>query len=283
MDSKDRRKLGEETYRDVLQCDPPLVESLLTAKMLDLEFAELWNRGALSRKERRWITIASLACLGDEPGTRSHVYGALKSEDISVEELQEASFHCSLYRGFPRAWLLERAIWDVAGELGLSSHGSVDLEPVAWQSENDRLSVGETKFLSVMAFPGPPRNLDPYTHNGVLETVFAELWPRGVLTQRERRLITLACVGLSVAAIPVNSHTRAAMESGDLSFLEMGEFILHFAFYAGWPCASQMSNAVGEAIGQLLQETQKDQNRRDFEVANRAVGPKYSLEGYRQA
>jgi 4-carboxymuconolactone decarboxylase len=173
-------------------------------------------------------------------------------------------------------------MWDVARELGLSPSGTVDLEAIEWQNEDQRLGVGETKFLSVMAFRAT-RGAGPYTHNGVLQTVFAELWPRGVLTQRERRLITLACVGLSVAAIPVTSHCRAAMETGDLSFDEMGEFILHFAFYAGWPCVSQMSTATGDAIGQLRRETTNDQLRLDVAAAHRAVGPGYSLSGYRQA
>ena len=61
MDSKARRKLGEDTYRSVMQTEPPEVRSVLTAKMLDLEFAELWNRELLTRKERRWITLACLA------------------------------------------------------------------------------------------------------------------------------------------------------------------------------------------------------------------------------
>jgi 4-carboxymuconolactone decarboxylase len=282
MDSKNRRALGEETYRAVMRVEPPVVGSVLSAKMLDLEFAELWNRSVLNRTERRWITIASLACLSDEVGVRAHVYGALASGDISLEALQEGIFHCALYRGFPRAWFVERAMLDVAAELGLSPDDSLDLDAIGWPSEDARLDVGETKYLSVMASRAT-RGAGPYQHNGVLQTVFAELWPRGVLTQRERRLITLACVGLSVAPLPVKMHCRVAMETGDLSFEEMGEFILHFAFYAGWPCASQMSISTSEAIQQLRQDTRNDQLRRDIEAAHRAVGPDYSVDGYREA
>jgi 4-carboxymuconolactone decarboxylase len=262
-----------------MQTSPPPVRSVLGAKSLDLEFAELWNRSILSRKERRWITLASLSCLSDEVTTRAHVYGALKSGDISLAEMQEGIFHCALYRGFPRAWFVERAMWEVADELGLAPDDSLDLQAVDWPSESARLDVGETKFLSVMASRAT-RGQGAYTHNGVLQTVFAELWPRGVLTQRERRLITLACVGLSVAPLPVTMHCRVAMETGDLSFAEMEEFNLHFCFYAGWPCASQMTTATAIAIAQLQQETRQDQLRQDISAAHQSVGPDYSSLGY---
>ena len=268
-----------------MQAEPPEVNSVLAAKSFDLEFGELWNRSVLNRKERRWITITSLACLGDEVGIRAHMYGALKSGDISIDELQEGIFHIALYRGFPLARLTERAMWDVANELGLAPSGELDLSAIDWPSESDRLDVGETKFLSVMGSRAGRSSGDfkhVYSHYGVLQTVFAELWPRGVLTQRERRLITLACVGLSVAPLPVTMHCWVAMESGDLSYKEMGEFNLHFCFYAGWPCASQMSTATDQAFIDLEQRATQDTLRHDVEMAHRAVGPDYSLDGYRK-
>ncbi len=281
MDSKARRKLGEDTYRSVMQAEPPAVRSVLTAKMLDLEFAELWNRELLNRKERRWLTLACLASQSDEILTRAHVYGALKSGDISLEELQEGIFHTALYRGFPRAWFLERAMWDVADELGMQpDEDALDLEAIDWASESDRLDVGEQKYLSVMA-GRVRRGAGAYPHQGVLQTVFAELWPRGVITQRERRLITLACVGLSYAPTPITMHTQVAMETGDLTYRELEEVNLHMAFYAGWPCTSSMTTATAVALQALKAQDSAAELRRDIQAAHEAVGPDYSVLGYR--
>jgi len=285
MEARERRHLGESTFRDVMQVEPPEVRTVVEAKSLDLEFAELWNRPVLSRLDRRWITLASLVCLGDETSLRAHLYGALKSGDISLDELEEGMFHCALYRGFPLASFGQRALSDVAEELNLTPSDQLDLEPVDWASESDRLDTGEEKFLSVMASragrsPGDFKHV--YSHYGVLQTVFAELWPRPVLNQRIQRLITLACVGLSVAPLPVTMHCRVAMETGDLSYQEMGEFTLHFCFYAGWPCASQMSTATDQAFIELEQLAANDQMRRDVAAAHSAVGPDYSLDGYRK-
>jgi len=89
----------------------------------------------------------------------------------------------------------------------------------------------------------PPPPIDPYTGQGVLDTVFGELWTRPGLTRKERRLITLACVGAASSRTAIDAHLRGALDSGDLTVEEMQEFILHFAFYAGWPRAATVEAA----------------------------------------
>ena len=91
----------------------------------------------------------------------------------------------------------------------------------------------------------PPPALDPYTGSGVLDTVFSELWTRPGLTRKERRLITLTCVGAASSPGAIEGHLRAALDSGDLTLEEIQEFILHFAFYAGWPKAATFETALG--------------------------------------
>ena len=281
MDSKARRQLGEDTYRSVMQTEPPEVRSVLTAKMLDLEFAELWNRELLTRKERRWITLACLAAQSDEILTRAHVYGALKSGDISLEELQEGIFHLALYRGcLGRGSSSGRCgTWPTSSAWSPTTD-ALDLEAIDWASESDRLDVGEQKYLSVMA-GRVTRGAGAYPHQGVIQTVFAELWPRGVITQRERRLITLACVGLSYAPLPITMHCQVAMETGDVSFRELEELNLHMAFYAGWPCTSSMTAATSVALQTLKAQDTAAELRRDIQAAHEAVGPDYSVLGYR--
>jgi 4-carboxymuconolactone decarboxylase len=90
----------------------------------------------------------------------------------------------------------------------------------------------------------PPPALDPYTSQGVLDTVFGELWTRPGLTRKERRLITLTCAGNAASPSAIEGHLRGALESGDLTLEEVQEFILHFAFYAGWPKAATFEAAL---------------------------------------
>jgi 4-carboxymuconolactone decarboxylase len=74
------------------------------------------------------------------------------------------------------------------------------------------------------------------------------------LSRRDRRFITLACVGLDDTIVPVRSHVYSAMKTGDLSVEEMREVVLQFAAYSGWPKASFMEVAVDEAHQQIVQE-----------------------------
>jgi 4-carboxymuconolactone decarboxylase len=109
---------------------------------------------------------------------------------------------------------------------------------------NERRARGEAMYREVVG-RDPPEARDPYTGYGVLDTVFSELWTRSGLTRKERRLITLSCVGAASSTGAIEAHLRAALDSGDLTLVEVEEFILHFAFYAGWPKAATFETALG--------------------------------------
>ena len=107
----------------------------------------------------------------------------------------------------------------------------------------ERRARGEAMYREVLG-QDPPPALDPYTSQGVLDTVFSELWTRPGLTRKERRLITLACVGAASSPVAIEGHLRGALDSGDLTLEEVQEFVLHFAFYAGWPRAAAFEAAL---------------------------------------
>jgi 4-carboxymuconolactone decarboxylase len=109
---------------------------------------------------------------------------------------------------------------------------------------SERRARGEAMYREVLGHEPPPPD-DPYTGPGVLDTVFGELWTRPGLTRKERRLITLACVGAASSPVAIEGHLRGALDSGDLTLEEVQEFILHLAFYAGWPKAAAVHAALG--------------------------------------
>jgi 4-carboxymuconolactone decarboxylase len=71
---------------------------------------------------------------------------------------------------------------------------------------------------------------------------------------KERRLVTVACVGFQDAPIPIMSHVYAALKSRDVSFDEMDEVALHFAAYYGWAKGSRLSEAISEQKQRVLGE-----------------------------
>ncbi len=118
-----------------------------------------------------------------------------------------------------------------------------------------RTATGRRRYREVMVSDAPPP-ITPYLAQGVVDSVFGELWDRGGLTRRDRRWITLACVGAAAVDLPIEQHVYAALASGDISREEMQEFVLHFAYYAGWPRASALERAYLTSIARLDAENE---------------------------
>ena len=108
-----------------------------------------------------------------------------------------------------------------------------------WTTREERLAVARAEYEHIMTTASP----DPagaYLESGVIGYVFGEMWRRGVLTPRDRRWITLTCVGAAGSITPIETHVYAALKSGDITYSEFDEFVLHFGTQAGWPKASVM-------------------------------------------
>ncbi|WP_262057589.1 carboxymuconolactone decarboxylase family protein [Streptomyces sp. STR69] len=77
--------------------------------------------------------------------------------------------------------------------------------------------------------------------------VFGHVWQRPGLTRRERRIITVASVALDDSPVPLQTHVRSALHSGDLTKEEMDEIVLQFAAYYGFAKGEALADAVEKA------------------------------------
>lgn len=140
---------------------------------------------------------------------------------------------------------------------------SVEGTPVD-DNEQSRRAVGEARtetgrrrYREVMVSDAPPP-ISPFLDHGVVDSVFGELWDRPGLSRRDRRWITLACVAAAAVDEPINQHVYAALASGDITREEYQEFVLHFAYYAGWPRASALEMAFYRAVERIDAATPGD-------------------------
>jgi 4-carboxymuconolactone decarboxylase len=205
----------------------------------------------LGRRERRFVTIPIVSAAVDQPAMDEEVHGALASGDITVDELNELTLHFAVYCGWPRASQLEmtvRAQWQrVHEERGeatpafpMRSHD--ELGPT---DHAERVAGGVASFREVNLID-PPEQDSPYFHAGILNYVFGHLWQRPGLTRRERRLVTIPCVGVSDAMGPIWSHVTSALGSGDISYEEMGEIIALFRAHAGDTRAKALEDVAAQ-------------------------------------
>ena len=106
----ERRAAGHETFAEVNGFPSPEPTHPITELTIDHVFGEVWRRPGLSRRDRRWIAITAVASAGAETALGIHVEGALRSGDITIDELREAVAHFTVYQGFPRATVLHFAV-----------------------------------------------------------------------------------------------------------------------------------------------------------------------------
>ncbi|MCV7314164.1 carboxymuconolactone decarboxylase family protein [Mycolicibacillus parakoreensis] len=115
---------------------------------------------------------------------------------------------------------------------------------------------GRSAFSEVMTFAAP-EHASPAAER-MVDFVFSEIWRRPGLSRRDRWFVTLPCVAAADAEAPLRDHVYAALNSGDVSIVEMREAVLHFAVYGGWPKASRFNMVVDELWERIHQERGRD-------------------------
>lgn len=110
-DQEQRKLDGEQEFRDT-NCvpAPPRDVPYYDNGILNFVFGDMWKRPGLSRRDRRWLTLAAVA-LDDTVGPiRSHVYSAMKSGDIAYDEMRELVLQFAAHSGWPKASFLQQAV-----------------------------------------------------------------------------------------------------------------------------------------------------------------------------
>src|SRR4051794_6591805 len=93
----DRADLGRRVFADVMTFPAPDDATPATANLIEFVFAQVWDRPGLSRRDRRFVTLACVAAADAEGPLRDHVYAALNSGDVTITEMQEAVLHFAVY------------------------------------------------------------------------------------------------------------------------------------------------------------------------------------------
>jgi 4-carboxymuconolactone decarboxylase len=123
--AQERTETGRRRYREVMVSDaPPPMTPYLSRGVVDSVFGELWDRPGLSRRDRRFVTLACVAAAAVETPIEQHVYAALASGDLTREEMQEVVLHFAFYAGWPRASALEAAYYRAVARLDADSPSS---------------------------------------------------------------------------------------------------------------------------------------------------------------
>ena len=113
--------------------------------------------------------------------------------------------------------------------------------------EADRAQRGMETFEKILGFEMPAAKPTVFTE-AARDFVFAEVWSRPGLDTRSRRWITLACVCAARAPIAIRTYLTAALDSGEITEAELGEFVLQFAVFQGFPKAAEVETMLNEIL-----------------------------------
>jgi alkylhydroperoxidase/carboxymuconolactone decarboxylase family protein YurZ len=75
-------------------------------------------------------------------------------------------------------------------------------------------------------------------------------WERPGLSAREKRLITLAVLGIQGTDRTLGLHLRGALDSGDVTPEDLDAFLFHFGIYAGFPRGSAFASTLARVLAE---------------------------------
>ncbi len=88
----------------------------------------------------------------------------------------------------------------------------------------------------------------------MLESLFAEVWTRDVLSMRDRRLILLGAIGALGEKDTFAIQCKAALKNEELTPEQLREVLIMLANYAGYPRAAGMIGVVEKTIADAQQQ-----------------------------
>jgi 4-carboxymuconolactone decarboxylase len=97
----------------------------------------------------------------------------------------------------------------------------------------------------------------PYIQETV-EQMFGVLWNREALSVRDRRLLTMGVTAGLGRADVATTQMVGALKNEELTPEQLGEVVLHLAYYAGWPCGQAMRKAAADAVAIVRAEQAGD-------------------------
>jgi 4-carboxymuconolactone decarboxylase len=242
-----RLRAARASYQEVMtHPGPEPVKPYYDGGVVGFVFGEMWPRPAMNRRDRRWITLACVGAMGAPIPIQTHFYAALNSGDCSLDELEEFTLFFGTQCGWPRAQVVDQYVAEAAERCGVERSGLH-----RWTEPGDadeRRARGRTAYEEIMHAPAPADDT-VFRGLGYLDYLYGEIWTRPVLTRRERRIIALCCA--AVLDTEAEAHAFAAMKSGDLSFDELQELVLHYAVYCGWLNGAKLDDIVVAAAARL--------------------------------
>lgn len=246
---EERRAVARAEYEHIMgSASPDPAGAYLEAGVIGYVFGEMWRRGVLTPRDRRWITLTCVGAAGAITPIETHVYAALKSGDITYCEFDEFVLHFGTQAGWPKASTMQMygmmAVYKISEETGEA------LQPNDFELWAEPAADGARRERGVAAYEqihgtAPPQPATAFQGRARLDYLYGEIWSRQrYLTRRDRRIISICGAASDAIDEEVTEQLRAALRLGDLTRAELEELVVHFAVYLGWNLARRLDDLL---------------------------------------
>jgi 4-carboxymuconolactone decarboxylase len=233
---------------------PDPVSAYIDVGVIGFVFGEMWRRGVLSPRDRRWITLSCLGAVDSAYPIETHVWAALNSGDITNEEFDEFVLHFATQLGWPKASVLTTS--GMISMMKLAEERGEALAPLAFLPWTDPVPAderhrrGDTAYQEVQGSSAPPA-ITAFRRDAYLDYLYGEIWTReSYLTRRDRRIVSICCCAAVGADTETREHLTAALAHDELTFEELQELVVHFAVYVGWVLGRRLDDALIDVVSE---------------------------------
>jgi 4-carboxymuconolactone decarboxylase len=86
--------------------------------------------------------------------------------------------------------------------------------------------------------------------DATLEHLFADIWSRPALSDRDRRLMTLGVVAALGQTEPMEVILNSTLREGELTAEQIEEAVVYLTHYVGWPLGTLLLSVSQKVLGQ---------------------------------
>jgi 4-carboxymuconolactone decarboxylase len=125
-------------------------------------------------------------------------------------------------------------------------------------SEDERWNKGLEKFKEVYCgdvAPLPRGTSDFF--DLMMENLFCDVWTRGELDQRDRRMLMLGAIAALGEQMTFGIQVRAALKLGELTPDQAREVLIHMSQYVGYPRVAPLIAVVEQKIAEVAKEREE--------------------------
>lgn len=181
----------------------------------------------LTEKQAAIIPIAAFTANGDTAKLEQALVEGLE-KGLTVNDIKEILVQMYAYTGFPRSLTGLSTFMNVLDKRKKAGiNDTVGKQPEKLPANADRNAIGEKIQTGLVGAPvaGPLFEFEPAIDQFLKEHLFCDIFIRGVLTEQERELATIAALAALPAPAQLGAHLGISMNTG-LTEPQLREYVV---------------------------------------------------------